>query len=81
MTHFFLTAKGIGQMMAEKRASSEANKAKHTGRSAPLVRLSWVRLTRVVELRVRSACFSYSNERARGTYSHLAMSMKMSKMK
>jgi hypothetical protein len=28
--HFFLIAKGIGQMMAEKSISSEASKAKHT---------------------------------------------------
>ena len=31
-THFFLTVNGMGQMMAEKSISSEANKAKHTER-------------------------------------------------
>lgn len=30
-TYFFLTAKGMGQMMAEKSVSSETRRAKHTG--------------------------------------------------
>jgi hypothetical protein len=29
-THFFLTVKGIGQMIAEKRESSDMRRAKHT---------------------------------------------------
>lgn len=51
-THFFLTAKGMGQMIAEKSISSEARSAKHTDRqygSSGIARLMG-ELTRVVEL-------------------------------
>ena len=53
-THFFLTVKGMGQMMAEKSRSSEARSAKHTNyqyRSSGIERLMG-ELTRVVELRL-----------------------------
>jgi len=47
-THFFLTVKGIGQMIAEKRDSSDMRRAKHTICQLALGRSR--ELTGVVEL-------------------------------
>jgi hypothetical protein len=37
-THFFLTVKGIGQIIAEKRESSDMRRAKHTTCQLALVK-------------------------------------------